>query len=118
MAQTFTWRVERSVTPTVEYRVVETQFGDGYKQTSADGINTKNEQYAITTHASASVAKLIRKFFDDHKGVRSFFWTPPLGELTLYTCKDPNFMQLAPDLYSITGTFVRTFSSSNGVNNG
>lgn len=113
MAQTFTWKVERDVEPTNKYRVIETQFGDGYKQTSADGINTKDEQYTIKVHAYKAEAQQIMDFFDAHQGWKSFFWTPPLGKLSLFTCTDPKPVDQGGGLYTITGTFVKSFAASN-----
>lgn len=114
-AKTFTWRVERDVTPTIEFRTNEAQFGDGYKQVSADGINTKSEQYVIKTNARIEVARQIKAFFDELNGVRSFIWTPPLGTPSLFTCKDPTFTELGGKLYSFSGTFVKSFASMDGV---
>lgn len=111
MAETFTWKLERDIAPTIKYKVIEAQFGDGYKQTSSDGINNTDESWSIKTHATTRVAKEIKAFFDRHKGVTSFYWTPPLGDLGLYTCDDPNYVPLSTQLYTITGTFVRSYSS-------
>ena len=111
MAETFKWKVERELDPTIDYRVIETQFGDGYKQTSADGINIKSEQYSIKVHAYKDEAKLIMDFFDRHQGWKSFFWTPPLGKLSLFTCVDPKPVDQGGGLYTITGTFVKSYSA-------
>lgn len=112
MAQTFKWKVERDLDPTIKYRVVETQFGDGYKQTSADGINVKDETYAFKVHEYKDKAKEIMDFFDAHQGWKSFFWTPPLGKLSLFTCVDPKPVEQGGGLYTITGTFVKSYSST------
>lgn len=112
MVKTFTWKAERETDTSLAYRVVETQFGDGYKQTSADGINTKDEKYTIKVHAYEEDAKEIMDFFDEHQGWKSFFWTPPLGKLSLYTCVDPKPTPQGGGLYSITGTFVKSFAST------
>ena len=109
--ETFKWKVESGVAADIGYRVVETQFNDGYAQISADGINTKNESYSVKVHALAKEAKVIMAFFDRHKGVKSFFWTPPLGEIGLYTCKNPNPSDKGGGLYTISGTFVKVYSS-------
>lgn len=111
MALTFKWKVERDLDPTIKYRVVETQFGDGYKQTSSDGINIKDESYAFKVHAYKDKAKEIMDFFDAHQGWKSFFWTPPLGKLSLFTCVDPKPVDQGGGLYTITGTFVKSYSS-------
>lgn len=109
--ETFTWRVESGVSIKIDYRVIETQFGDGYAQVSSDGINTKNESYGITINARENKAKEIMDFFDRHKGAKSFFWTPPLGGLGLYTCKDPTPADKGGGLYTISGTFVKVFAA-------
>lgn len=109
--KTFKWKVESGITANIDYRVIETQFGDGYAQISSDGINTKNESYAIKVHAMADEARDIMAFFDEHKGAKSFFWTPPLGKLGLYTCKDPSPRDVGGGLYTISGTFVKVFAS-------
>lgn len=111
MAETFTWKVERDIDPTIEYRTTGTQFGDGYMQESANGINTKTEEYPIKVHAYESEAKLIMDFFDRHQGFRSFFWTPPLGKLGLYKCKNPQPRPQGGGLYVISGTFVKSFAA-------
>lgn len=109
--ETFRWKVESNVNSKIEYRVVESQFGDGYAQIYSDGINTKNESYGIKVHAMKDQAKIIMAFFDRHKGAKSFFWTPPLGTIGLYTCKDPTPKDEGGSLYSISGTFVKVFAS-------
>ena len=114
MVDVFKWPVERAPSATIEFRVTTTQFGDGYKQLSSDGIYTKNESYAVSVNATASEAKLIMAFFDKHMGVKSFLWRPPLGELALFTCADPTPSQRSTNLYVITGTFVKSFSSVGG----
>lgn len=111
MAETFTWRVERDLDPTIEFRVITAQFGDGYKQTSADGINNKNEEYAVKINAYESDARQILAFFDRHQGWKSFFWTPPLGTIGLYTCADAKPKAQGGGLYLITGTFVKSYAS-------
>lgn len=111
MVKTFTWEVERGVDPTINYKVIEAQFGDGYKQTTADGINNKEEQYAIRTHAKTAVASEIMAFFDEHAGCKSFLWKPPLGQLSLFTCVDPKPVYQGGDLYVITATFVKSYAS-------
>lgn len=113
MAKTFTWKVERDIDTTIDYRVNTAQFGDGYKQTSSEGVNTKNEQYDITVHGNEAVAQQIMNFFDEHQGYKSFFWKPPLGKLSLFTCVNPKPVPKGGGLYTITGTFVKSFSAPN-----
>lgn len=111
MVPVFKWNIERNVTADINYRVIETQFGDGYKQTMGDGINAKDEKYSIRVNARESVAKEIMEFFDERGGHKSFFWTPPLGKMGLYQCRDPKPAPQGGGLYTITGTFVRSYAS-------
>lgn len=111
MVETFKWRTERGTSATIGYRVIETQFGDGYMQTTADGINTKTEEYGIKIHAKEAIAQEIMDFFDRHAGFKTFLWKPSLGKLGLYACKDPTPHEEGGGLYSITGTFVKRYAS-------
>lgn len=115
MIPTFKWNVERQIDFDVKYRVIEVQYGDGYTQSSADGINTKDESYQIRVNARERTAKEIMTFFDNLAGHRSFFWTPPLGELSLFTCINPKPSYQGGGLYVITATFKRSFASLSSV---
>lgn len=115
MAKTFEWRVERSISPNLEFKKITAQFGDGYAQESSDGINNLDESWSIKTHADTEVAREIIAFLKEHKGVKSFFWTPPLGTLSLWTCSDPSYVPQSSNLYVITGTFVRSYASISGA---
>jgi phage-related protein len=109
--QTFTWRVERAPAPTINYRTIEAQFGDGFKQVSADGINTKDESFDITTNGTDAVIQAIVDFFDAHNGTKSFLWKPPFGKLSLFTCKTFKAVPQGPNINVLTATFVKSFSS-------
>lgn len=111
MAETFTWLVEREVRPTVEYRTISVQFGDGYQQESAEGINNKREEYAVRIHAYEKEARKIKAFFDRHQGYKAFFWTPPLGELSLWRCDDAAPTPQGGGLYLFTATFKKSFAA-------
>jgi len=108
----FTWRIEKAVSMPAKYRTIRAQFGDGYEQVSADGINTKEEQYVVRiTAKNDAEAKVIMAFFDRHNGTRSFAWTPPLGSLSLFTCIDPDPQHEGGGVWVINATFKRAFSN-------
>lgn len=109
--ETFKWRIERDVTPDISYKTISSKFGDGYVQESADGINNEDEQYSIRVHAREAEAKEIQAFFRRHAGWKSFFWTPPLGTLGLYRCKDAVPTPQGGGLYLFTGTFVKYYAA-------
>ena len=77
---TFNWVISGGTKKRSKPRVLRNQFGDGYSQRIADGINTDAKtwdvaiQYRTTTEADA-----IEAFLDARGGVDSFDWTPPLS---------------------------------------
>ncbi|WCO82123.1 minor tail protein [Pseudomonas phage vB_PpS_SYP] len=109
--ETFTWPVEREIDPTIEYKTTTVQFGDGYVQEIAEGINNKTEEYSIRVHAYGAEAKSIKDFFDRHQGYKSFYWTPPLGDLGLYRCKNAVPRPQGGGLYVFSGTFVKVYAA-------
>lgn len=111
MIETFTWQTERGVQPTINYKTITAQFGDGYAQTSTDGINNKDESYAVKVHAYGDKAVEIKDFFDRHAGWKSFYWTPPLGKIGLYRCLDATPVAQGGGLYVFSGTFIKSYSA-------
>lgn len=109
MIPVFKWRVERNVDIDNKYRVIETQFGDGYRQVAADGINNEETSYKIRVNAKTKQAKEIMEFFRKLGGYNSFLWTPPLGEQGLFRTTDPKPTYQGGDLYVITATFQRAY---------
>lgn len=64
----------RSVKP----RVLIAEFGDGYTQRRADGLNTQMERITVAwSRLSPADAKTITDFFAARGGVESFHWTAP-----------------------------------------
>ena len=59
-------------------RVLVANFGDGYEQRIADGINTLNETYSLTfaTRLKADIDDIVA-FLDGKKGVNNFTLTLP-----------------------------------------
>lgn len=82
MTDTFTWDAQ-AVEGTELTSVLAAQFGDGYEQIAANGINTAVETWNLTwTGKRKDVAK-IRAFLRTHI-IESFWWTNPWGERNLY----------------------------------
>lgn len=106
---TFTWQPRVEPTGTAKYRVLTAQFGDGYQQTAADGINNKVQSWPLTFSGTASEITPIRDFLDACGGYQSFYWTPPLGTTGLYVCPSHNIKPLGGGLYELTATFNQVF---------
>ena len=61
-----------------DHRVLAAQFGDGYQQRAADGINAMRRRFMLrfSKIRSAKAAEVIA-FLEAHGGVTAFIWTPP-----------------------------------------
>lgn len=105
----FLWPTERGETPDINYRVRESRFGGGYRQTVGDGPNNKEDSYPVTVTGTKAQARKIMEFLDRHGGAKAFLWATPLGELGLFTCKDPKPTPVGGGRFKISGTFERAF---------
>ncbi|EIK68398.1 phage minor tail protein [Pseudomonas synxantha BG33R] len=107
--ETFTWPTQHGEAPDITYRVRTSQFGDGYKQEVGDGINNKVDAYPITHTGNTATAAAMMAFFDRHQGAKAFLWTTPLGQLGLFTCKNPTPTPMGGGVFKVTATFERAF---------
>nr|WP_052725988.1 phage tail protein [Xenorhabdus bovienii] len=84
MIKTFDFPARVGAVGEFESIVRSVQFGDGYKQTSGDGINTQRESWPLSFVGALSDIQLIIAFLREHQGWRLFKWRNPLSELGLY----------------------------------
>lgn len=109
MTTTFTWKPDSKPSGTKTFRVLTAQFGDGYKQTAANGINNASQSWPLTfTGRSADLAP-IQAFLDARAGWQSFYWTPPLSAQGLYKCDTYQIKQIGSDVWQISATFEQSF---------
>jgi phage-related protein len=107
--ETFTWCERLGVTSSPEYRTRSSKFGNGYEQVVGDGPNNKVEVWPLTFVVREAVALDIKEFLDRHAGFKSFFWTPPLGELSFYRASAPSISPNGAGFYTLTTTFTQSF---------
>lgn len=105
----FTWPTQNGDSPTFDYRTRTTRFGGGYKQVVGDGPNNKEDSYPITYSGQLAKVLEIMAFFDRHAGAKAFLWTTPLGQLGLFTCKNPAPTPVGGGVFKLTATFERAF---------
>ena len=93
MAETFNFDIRAEPSGGVSFRVIKADFGDGYSQAAADGINNKTEQWAVeaigqwvTGAPIGHPVRQIAEFLDARNGFEAFNWTPPFGAAGLYRC--------------------------------
>ncbi|QXO44627.1 phage tail protein [Morganella morganii] len=109
MIETFTWSPRVNPVEEVTYKIRKAKFGDGYEQVSGDGINSRSQKWSLEFVGNHEYITGIRRFIDNHGGIRSFQWRPPMEQLGLYRCDDPKLTPLGGNNYSISLTFTQAF---------
>jgi len=98
-------------------KVLKVQFGDGYEQRIAEGLNSSNENYQIS-YSNRPKAEIddIAAFMDEKKGVTSFNYVIPDtnngGETTIkVVCDQYNLVYVSDSSYTFTATFRRVYEA-------
>ncbi|WP_212625066.1 phage tail protein [Pseudomonas sp. PP3] len=107
--ETFIWPTQHGDSPEITYRVRTSKFGNGYAQNVGDGPNNKEDSYPVTCVGQKAKVQQIMAFLDRHAGAKAFLWTTPLGELGLFTCKNPAPIPMGGGVFKLTATFERAF---------
>lgn len=105
---TFTYIPVYGATETTRARVLKAQFGDGYTQRVADGINTQPRTWSLSFSKTQADIETILTFLRTEGGVTSFTWTPPRGAVGKWICEEWNIA--VNDGYdALTVQFVEVF---------
>lgn len=106
---TFNWVPDKGLTGKPKLRIIKSEFGDGYVQRVADGINNKPKTYDLRfTNINVTTFTAIRDFLESHGGVTAFDWTPPGGVAGRYVCEE--WEESVPDAtYALSATFQQVF---------
>ena len=107
--ETFTWTPLVGMNGTKKYRVLKAQFGDGYEQVAADGINNNIESWPVTFTGTKNEIKPIKEFLDRHAGYQTFYWTPPLGEKGMYRSFDITITPVEGEIFTLSTVFEQAF---------
>ena len=110
-------RPDKGLTRQSTPRVLRVQFGDGYEQRVAEGLNPMQETYNIS-YANRPKAEIddIAAFMDDKKGVTKFDYVIPdtnnSGETTIkVVCEQYNLTYVNDSSYTFTATFRRVYEA-------
>lgn len=108
--ETFTWhpRIEMEEEPT--FNVTSIQFGDGYKQEFAQGINNVSFSYSAEFLGRPADMELIIQFILRHQGYKPFKWTPPgKTEEMFFVAKDLRITHASALVKRFTVRFEQRF---------
>jgi phage-related protein len=90
-------------------RVKTAQFGDGYQQRVADGINTLEQTWNLTFRNTAAVINAIDAFLIARNGAASFTWVPPDQPEIKVLCRSWNKTIINKRVYELTASFEQVF---------
>ncbi|CAD6536432.1 hypothetical protein LMG27952_03148 [Paraburkholderia hiiakae] len=112
MADTFGWvPTVASASGTATATVRKAQFGDGYSQRAADGLNNVASSFSLQFIGDAAKISSILAFLRAAAGSTSFNWTPPLWTApALFTCETWSEPTKDGNVFTITATFEQTFA--------
>lgn len=96
-----------------EFRVLRNEFGDGYSQRSADGLNTQVTSYTYNVIVSSDDADTIVAFLDDRGGYDDFDYTLPRESTAKkWTCSEYTRTPMGPNTDRVMATFKQEFDLS------
>lgn len=110
---TFTWDADFGATASREQRIKSVNFGDGYEQRQADGINPLRETWSLNfTNRDIAEIDAIEDFLLARGGVENFDWTPPRASAAAkYVCKSWQRTAAIGVFDSLTATFERVYEA-------
>lgn len=112
MTDKFVWRPTTQSSAKVTNVIKKSQFGDGYSQRVADGINPIVRAFDLTfSDNKEATMRAIVNFLDAHVG-KSFFFTPMFGGEGYYAADDGySYSNVGADVYTLTATFTQVYQA-------
>lgn len=102
----FNYQPSYSVSDDHQFRLLTAQFGDGYVQDVADGINPDLGQWSLSFNSRTKTqSDAIIAFFKAHIGV-PFLWTPAGENQIQVKCRGYKRLRDDGNNYTITATFT------------
>lgn len=117
MAETFSFKIRAEPSGQKTYRTLVAEFGDGYSQAAADGINNHLEVWNIEARgpwvpsgcATGQSVKAIADFLDARSGWESFGWITPSGKSIMVACEGYSTQKLGGGIVTISAVFKQVF---------
>lgn len=102
----FTFVPDWNAQGTTTANVSKIQFGDGYVQRQAKGMNPLGVTWALTFNPRSDAdADAIEAFLTARFGVTAFTWTPPGRSQSKWTCDSWARTKAANDVNGLSMTF-------------
>lgn len=108
MADTFTPTVPPQENPNGSFRfnIRKAQFGNGYTQRAAKGINNRVQSWPFTFVGTDAEIAPIKTFLETHAGQASFYYTPPFSAVPiLFVCETFTLVPAAAGNASLSANF-------------
>ena len=107
---TFTWTPSYNSALNKEPATIDAKFGDGYEQSSANGINNVRKRWSLQfAFKTQSEADAIDAFLTTRAGWESFTWTDPDGATLAYRCKAWQKLPVSYNNYTVSCVFEQVF---------
>lgn len=110
-AMPLTQYISENSTKSIMHRTLTNQYGDGYSQRAADGLNSNVDQWDVYWIPVTSADRTtIVTALDAVGGWDYLTWTPP-GDVSAIkvVLKDKYTMRFVADRYQISATFIQVF---------
>lgn len=115
MAEIFDFEVQASPSASVSLSTISVQFGDGYSQAAANGINNKSQSWTVkfkgipdSDCGNIVAIDEVIQFLDRHGGWKSFEWTTPSGYTGLFCCNSYG-LQKDGEVQTVNASFFEVF---------
>lgn len=109
----FTYTPDFGAQANYKPRVRIAQFGDGYEQRAAEGINARAQSWNLQfNNRTNTEAGNILTFLEARNAVEAFDWTPPNESTAIkVVCREWTKTIARSNLNSITATFQQVFEA-------
>jgi len=109
---TFTYTPSFSADLEESPTVQRIQFGDGYEQRVAFGINTQSKKWSLQFNNRTDTERdNILSFLRARGAVESFDWTDPNGYAGKWICSEWRTSQESYNFNNVTATFRQVFEA-------
>lgn len=106
---TFIWHPDVGSQKSIEVKVNETPFGDGYVQRAPDGLNYRREVWQVSFTGNRERTAPIRNFLEGVVGVVPFKWKTPEEKEILVVAQDLSVSRDMPGVERVSCTFRQDF---------